>query len=78
MQAERRTPGGPNPVAPARGERAARVQVVAILEAGHPLPFRIKAANLDLPELQGEPEAIALEKCRLAAQQAHARAWGRA
>jgi len=54
------------------------VQVVAILEAGHPLPFRIKAANLDLPELQGEPEAIALEKCRLAAQQARARAWGRA
>ncbi|KAK9843684.1 hypothetical protein WJX81_002219 [Elliptochloris bilobata] len=44
-------------------------EVVAILEAGHPLPFKVKAANLDLPELQGEPEAIAMEKCRMAAQQ---------
>jgi len=45
------------------------VQVVAILEAGHPLPFTVKAANLDLPELQGEPIEIAKEKCRLAAHQ---------
>jgi hypothetical protein len=44
-------------------------QVVAILEAGQPLPFRVKAANLDLPELQGEPVDIAKEKCRLASQQ---------
>ena len=44
-------------------------QVVAILEAGQPLPFKVKAANLDLPELQGEPEDIAKEKCRLAAEQ---------
>ena len=47
-------------------------EVVAILEAGHPLPFRVKAANLDLPELQGDPEAIAMEKCRMAAQQVRA------
>ena len=46
-----------------------RAQVVAILEAGQPLPFKVKAANLDLAELQGEPEEIAKEKCRLAAQQ---------
>lgn len=45
------------------------LQVIAILEAGHPLPFTVKAANLDLPELQGEPVEIAKEKCRLAAQQ---------
>jgi inosine triphosphate pyrophosphatase len=45
------------------------MQVVAILEAGHPLPFTVKAANLDLPELQGEPTEIAKEKCRLATQQ---------
>ncbi|BDA43925.1 Inosine triphosphate pyrophosphatase [Coccomyxa sp. Obi] len=44
-------------------------EVVAILEAGHPLPFAVKAANLDLPELQGEPTEIAKEKCRLAAEQ---------
>ena len=46
------------------------LQVVAILEAGRPIPFTIQAADLDLPELQGEPEDIAKEKCRLAAQQA--------
>lgn len=45
------------------------MQVVAILEAGQPLPFRVKAANLDLPELQGEPVDIAKEKCRLASKQ---------
>lgn len=44
------------------------LQVVAILEAGQPLPFRVKAANLDLPELQGEPVDIAREKCRLASE----------
>ena len=49
--------------------RCPSVQVVAILEAGRPLPFAVKAANLDLPELQGEPQEIAKEKCRLAAQQ---------
>jgi inosine triphosphate pyrophosphatase len=49
------------------------LQVVAILEAGQPLPFKVKAANLDLPELQGEPEEIAKEKCRLAAEQARKR-----
>lgn len=56
-------------VAFATGNANKLKEVVAILEAGHPLPFKVKAANLDLPELQGEPEAIALEKCRLAAQQ---------
>ncbi|KAK9822962.1 hypothetical protein WJX74_009263 [Apatococcus lobatus] len=45
-------------------------EVVAILEAGRPLPWTIKSADVDLPELQGEPEDIAKEKCRLAAQQA--------
>ena len=29
------------------------LQVVAILEAGHPLPFTVKAANLDLPGAPG-------------------------
>ena len=27
-------------------------QVVAILEAGHPLPFKVRRADVDLPELQ--------------------------
>lgn len=28
------------------------LQVVAILEAGHPLPFKVRRADVDLPELQ--------------------------
>jgi hypothetical protein len=56
--------------------RYAKLQVVAILEAGNPLPFKIQAADLDLPELQGEPEDIAREKCRLAAEQVHTCAAG--
>ena len=51
------------------GEGEGFSQVVAILEAGTPLPFALKAAELDLPELQGEPDDIARDKCRLAAQQ---------
>ena len=42
-------------------------QTVAILDAGHQLPFAIKSINIDLPELQGEEEDIAKEKCRIAA-----------
>lgn len=60
-------------------------QVVAIIEAGQQLPFHIEGKSADLPELQvctnsryhpccrthaqGEPEDIARQKCRLAAQQ---------
>jgi hypothetical protein len=44
-------------------------QVVAILAAGHELPFIVEPAKLDLPELQGEPEEISIEKCRIAAKQ---------
>ena len=46
-----------------------RMQVVSILEKGEKLTCEIVAQSLDLPELQGEPEEIAKEKCRLAAQQ---------
>lgn len=43
--------------------------MVAILAAGQPLPFTVQPAAVELPELQGEPEDIAAEKCRLAAAQ---------
>jgi inosine triphosphate pyrophosphatase len=33
------------------------------------LPLSIKIYNLDLPELQGEPEYIATEKCQFASEQ---------
>jgi inosine triphosphate pyrophosphatase len=42
--------------------------VIAILAAGCELPVNITSQSLDLPELQGEPEDIAREKCRAAAQ----------
>lgn len=45
------------------------MQVVAILEAGQQLPFRVDSVALDLPELQGEPDDIAREKCRLASKE---------
>lgn len=51
------------------GPQELRIQVVSILEKGEKLPCEILAQSLDLPELQGEPEEIAKEKCRLAAQQ---------
>ena len=40
---------------------------MAILSSGTPLPCEIESVSLDLPELQGEVEEIAKEKCRLAA-----------
>lgn len=43
-------------------------EVVAILAAGGEIPFAVGNQKLDLPELQGEPEDIAREKCRLAAE----------
>lgn len=45
---------------------------MAILEAGRKLPFSVQPAAMELPELQGEPEEIAAEKCRLAADKLQA------
>jgi inosine triphosphate pyrophosphatase len=41
-------------------------EVVAIL--GDACPFALRSRSIDLPELQGEPEAVAREKCRRAAE----------
>lgn len=51
----------------ATGNNKKLQEVVAILAHGEALPFSVDAVKLDLPELQGEPEDIAREKCRLAA-----------
>jgi len=37
--------------------------------SGGVIPYQITNRKLDLPELQGEPEEIAIEKCKLAATQ---------
>lgn len=42
-------------------------EVIAIL--GDSLPFDIVSIKIDLPELQGDPEEVSLEKCKLAAKQ---------
>lgn len=52
----------------ATGNKKKLEEVVAILSSGDPLPCRVEACSIDLPELQGEPEDIAKEKCRLAAE----------
>eukprot|EP00927_Polykrikos_kofoidii_P015113 TRINITY_DN16704_c0_g1_i1.p1 TRINITY_DN16704_c0_g1~~TRINITY_DN16704_c0_g1_i1.p1 ORF type:complete len:247 (-),score=45.78 TRINITY_DN16704_c0_g1_i1:252-917(-) len=46
-------------------------EVVAILASGsEKMPFEVTNQKVDLPELQGEtPEEIAIEKCKLAAQE---------
>ncbi|KAJ0393063.1 hypothetical protein P43SY_005877 [Pythium insidiosum] len=49
------------------GNRNKLAEVVAIL--GADFPFELRNQAVDLPELQGEPEDIAKQKCRLAAAQ---------
>lgn len=49
------------------GNKKKLEEVIAIL--GDTLPFELVSAKLDLPELQGEPEEVSKEKCRLACQQ---------
>lgn len=36
---------------------------------GADIPFDVVSKKIDLPELQGDPEEVAIEKCRLAAKQ---------
>ena len=40
-------------------------EVVHIL--GDTFPFEVASAALDLPEFQGEPREVSVEKCKLAA-----------
>ncbi|GMH37548.1 hypothetical protein BSKO_05421 [Bryopsis sp. KO-2023] len=51
------------------GNKRKLEEVCAILSAGEELPFVLHSRKLDLPELQGEPEEISKEKCRLAAKE---------
>ena len=37
---------------------------------GDDFPFKLVSQKIDLPELQGEPEYVSSEKCRLAAEHA--------
>ncbi|KAI8475989.1 MAG: inosine triphosphate pyrophosphatase-like protein [Monoraphidium minutum] len=53
----------------ATGNKKKLEEVVAILGAGQKLPFSVESVKIDLPELQGEPEEISREKCRLAAKE---------
>ena len=44
-------------------------EVRLYLAKGGALPFELVNQKVDLPELQGEPEEISAEKCKLAAEQ---------
>lgn len=48
------------------GNKKKLEEVKAIL--GPDFPFTLDNAKIDLPELQGEPEEVSIEKCRLAAE----------
>ena len=43
--------------------------MIAILEAGEPLPVQITNQKIDLPEFQGEPAEISAQKALTAAQE---------
>ena len=45
------------------------IELESILNNSLSLPLSIKIHSLDLPELQGEPEYIATEKCKFASEQ---------
>lgn len=66
-----RLAGGPAPrptVTFVTGNAKKLQEVRQILAAEGPLPCEVESAKVDLPELQGGPEAVAAEKCRLAAE----------
>eukprot|EP00597_Dinobryon_sp_UTEXLB2267_P003792 CAMPEP_0170065316 /NCGR_PEP_ID=MMETSP0019_2-20121128/5448_1 /TAXON_ID=98059 /ORGANISM="Dinobryon sp., Strain UTEXLB2267" /LENGTH=240 /DNA_ID=CAMNT_0010272153 /DNA_START=119 /DNA_END=841 /DNA_ORIENTATION=+ len=48
------------------GNKKKLEEVISIL--GDSLPFELVSCKLDLPELQGEPVDVSLEKCKLAAK----------
>lgn len=48
------------------GNKKKLEEVKAIL--GPDFPFALDNAKIDLPELQGEPEEVSIEKCKLAAE----------
>jgi len=50
------------------GNKKKSEEVQQILSAGEDLPFDLTNQKIDLPELQGDPLEIAVEKCRIAAQ----------
>jgi len=49
------------------GNKKKLEEVVAII--GDSLPFELVSMKLDLPELQGEPKEVSIEKCKIAARQ---------
>lgn len=40
---------------------------------GDGFPFEVTSRGVDLPELQGEPDEVAREKCRLASEEVRSR-----
>jgi inosine triphosphate pyrophosphatase len=51
------------------GNKKKLEEVKLILSSSAPLPFVITNKKIDLPELQGDPIDIAIEKCKIAAKE---------
>ena len=49
------------------GNKKKLEEVVSII--GDSLPFELVSMKIDLPELQGEPKEVSIEKCKIAAKQ---------
>ena len=49
------------------GNKKKLEEVVALI--GDNFPFEIVSMKIDLPELQGEPKEVSIEKCKIAAKQ---------
>ena len=50
------------------GNKKKLEEVTAILSTGGTLPFTLSSAKIDLPELQGEPVEVSIEKCKVAVE----------
>lgn len=62
-----RARGAPRDLTFVTGNAKKLQEVTAILGAGDSsIPFRLVSKKIDLPELQGSPEEVSREKCRLA------------
>eukprot|EP01038_Epipyxis_sp_PR26KG_P010505 gene10505-14117_t len=56
----------PQPITFVTGNKKKLEEVIAIF--GYSLPFTLVSQKIDLPELQGDPVEVSIEKCKLAVE----------
>ena len=67
--AKRQKSADPPPITFVTGNKKKLEEVKRILETSGKIPFTFTNKKIDLPELQGEVDEIAIEKCKIAAQE---------